>query len=569
MTKTIRYIFVCGGVMSGIGKGITAASIGRILKDYGFSVSMMKIDPYFNVDAGTLNPIIHGEVFVTNDGTEADQDLGNYERFLEQDMTHNNVMTSGLVYRTVIERERNLEYAGKDVQMMSDIPDEVIRRMKIMTDAENPDFVLVEVGGTAGDNENLVFLEAARVLKLNNPANVMFVLVSYLPVLQNVGEMKSKPTQHAVRALSSVGINTDMIIARSAVPLDHPRKEKISRICNIRPEDVISAPDVSSIYEIPVNFERDLIGKRILDKFGLEIKNNDSSAWQKLVASIKAAEKPVDHVRSKSPEATADAQEARRASHGVKIGIVGKYFVSGDFSLTDSYLSVIESVRHACWALGMKPEISWLDAEEYEKDPAKLKDIAGYDGIIVPGGFGGRGVEGKIQVIRFCRGNKIPYFGLCYGMQHAVIEFARNVCGLAGAHTTEVDPNTPHKVIDVMPEQAANIAEKRMGGSMRLGAYACELTPGTVSHEAYKTSSISERHRHRYEFNNSYRAQLEQAGLIIAGINPERNLVEIVELKDHPFFVGVQFHPELKSRPLHPHPLYIAFIRAAMQQGKQ
>lgn len=545
MTKGIKYIFVCGGVMSGIGKGITAASIGRILKDYGFSVSMMKIDPYFNVDAGTLNPIVHGEVFVTNDGTEADQDLGNYERFLDVDMTRNNIMTSGLVYRTVIERERNLEYAGKDVQMMTDIPDEVIRRMGIMTDAEHPDFVLVEVGGTAGDNENLVFLEAARVMKLNNPEDVMFVLVSYLPVLQNVGEMKTKPTQHAVRALSSVGINTDMIIARSAVPLDHPRKEKISRICNIRPEDVISAPDVSSIYEIPVNFERDLIGKRILDKFGLEIKSHDSSAWQKLVASIKAAEKPV------------------------KIGIVGKYFVSGDFSLTDSYLSVIESIKHACWTLGMKPEISWLDAEEYEKDPTKLKDIAGYDGIIVPGGFGGRGVEGKIQVIRFCRENKIPYFGLCYGMQHAVIEFSRNVCGLTGAHTTEVDPNTPYKVIDVMPEQAANIAEKRMGGSMRLGAYACELTPGTVSHTAYKTPAISERHRHRYEFNNSYRAQLEQAGLVIAGINPERNLVEIVELSDHPFFVGVQFHPELKSRPLNPHPLYIAFIRAAMQQRKQ
>src|SRR3989338_1501235 len=469
MTKGAKYIFVCGGVMSGIGKGITAASIGRILKDYGFAISMMKIDPYFNVDAGTLNPIVHGEVFVTNDGTEADQDLGNYERFLEQDMTRNNIMTSGLVYRTVIEKERNLEYAGKDVQMMSDIPDEVIRRMQVLTDAEHPDFVLVEVGGTAGDNENLVFLEAARVMKLSSPADVMFVLVSYLPVLGSVGEMKTKPTQHAVRALSSVGINTDMIIARAPVPLDQPRKEKISRICSIRPEDVISAPDVFSIYEIPVNFERDLIGKRILEKFGMEAKKHHSLAWQNLVASIKAAENPV------------------------KIGIVGKYFVSGDFSLTDSYLSVIESVKHASWVLGMKPEITWLDAEEYEKDPAKLKDIGGYDGIIVPGGFGGRGVEGKIQVIRYCRENKIPYFGLCYGMQHAVIEFARNVCGLAGAHTTEVEANTPHKVIDVMPEQAANIAEKKMGGSMRLGAYACDLTTGTISYDAYKTSPVSGR----------------------------------------------------------------------------
>lgn len=530
--------------MSGIGKGVTAASMGRILKDYGFSVSMMKIDPYFNVDAGTLNPIVHGEVFVTDDGTEADQDLGNYERFLEQDMSRRNIMTSGLVYRTVIERERNLEYGGKDVQMMSDIPDEVIRRLKILTDAEHPDFVIVEVGGTAGDNENLVFLEAARIMKLGNPADVMFVLVSYLPVLHNVGEMKTKPTQHAVRALSSVGINTDMIIARGAVPLDQPRKEKISRMCNIRPEYVISAPDVSSIYEIPVNFERDLIGKRILDKFGLQVRRQDGSAWTQLVESIRAAKNPL------------------------KIGIVGKYFVSGDFSLTDAYLSVIESVKHACWALGAQPDISWINAEEYEKEPSQITQLTQYGGVIVPGGFGGRGVEGKISAIRFCREQRIPYFGLCYGMQHAVIEFARNVCGLAGAHTTEVDPETPHNVIDVMPEQIANIAEKKMGGSMRLGAYPCDLADGTISREAYRVPRISERHRHRYEFNNAYRAELEAKGLIVAGVHPDRNLVEIVELKDHPFFVGVQFHPELKSRPLNPHPLYLAFIRSALRRSK-
>ena len=541
---TTKYIFVCGGVMSGIGKGITAASIGRILKDYGFAVSMIKIDPYFNVDAGTLNPIVHGEVFVTDDGTEADQDLGNYERFLERDMTRNNIMTSGLVYRTVIERERNLEYGGKDVQMMTDIPDEVIRRMKILTDAEHPDFVLIEVGGTAGDNENLVFLEAARVMKLAHPDDVMFVLVSYLPVLNNVGEMKTKPTQHAVRALSSVGINTDMIIARGAVPLDQPRKEKISRICNIRPEDVISAPDVSSIYEIPVNFERDLIGKRILDKCGLAPKENNTAAWQKLVESIRAAREPV------------------------KIAIVGKYFVSGDFSLTDAYLSVIESVKHACWALGRKPDISWLDAEEYENDPSKIKSIAQYDGVIVPGGFGGRGVEGKIAVIRFCREQRLPYFGLCYGMQLATVEFARNVAGLADAHTTEVNPATAHPVIDVMSEQITNIVEKKMGGSMRLGAYRCDITDNTISKTAYGVPSISERHRHRYEFNNKYRAVLEQKGLVLAGVNSERDLVEIIELKDHPFFVGVQFHPELKSRPLHPHPLFLAFIAAAVKLQK-
>lgn len=547
-----KYIFVCGGVMSGIGKGTTTASIGRVLKDYGFSVTTLKIDPYFNVDAGTLNPIVHGEVFVTDDGTEADQDLGNYERFLEQDMGALNIMTSGLVYRTVIERERNLEYGGKDVQMMSDVPEEVLRRITALADAAKTDFVLIEVGGTAGDNENLVFLEAARVLKLNHPNDVMFVLVSYLPVLGSVGEMKTKPTQHAVRALGSVGITTDMIIARSTVPIDQPRKEKISRICSISPEDVIAAPDVFSIYEIPVNFERDLIGRRILEKFGLTVRAHDSTAWQDMVARI------------------------HDAKHEIAIGIVGKYFVSGDFSLTDAYLSVIEAIKHASWRLGFQPKIVWIDSEIYEKEPKKIAELDGYGGIIVPGGFGRRGVEGKIAAIRYARERNIPYFGLCYGMQLATIEFARNVCGLTNAHTTEVNPETPYPVITVMEEQQAIINEKRYGGSMRLGAYDCQLTPGSISMRAYlqdpsdaeKNAVISERHRHRYEFNNTYRKELTEKGLVIAGHNPQRDLVEIIEIKDHPFFVGTQFHPELKSRPLHPHPLFLSFIRAAMQFQK-
>ena len=540
-----KFIFVCGGVMSGIGKGTTTASIGRVLKDYGFTVTTMKIDPYFNVDAGTLNPIIHGEVFVTDDGTEADQDLGNYERFLEQDMGHLNIMTSGLVYRTVIERERNLEYGGRDVQMMSDVPDEVLRRLHALADASKTDFVLIEVGGTAGDNENLVFLEAARVLKLTRPDDVMFVLVSYLPILGNVGEMKTKPTQHAVRALSSVGINTDMIIARAAVPIDQPRKEKISRICNIRPEDVISAPDVFSIYEVPINFERDLIGKRILQRFGMAVRKHDSAAWQKIVASI------------------------RDAKHPVKIGIVGKYFVSGDFSLTDAYLSVIEAIKHASWHFGFQPQIIWIDAEEYENDSAKIAELAGYDGVIVPGGFGGRGVEGKIAAIQYVRENNIPYLGLCYGLQLATVEFARHVCNLTDAHTTEVAPDTAHPVIGIMAEQTANIAEKKLGGTMRLGAYACAIKDATISRAAYDSAEISERHRHRYEVNNAYVPTLEKHGMIIAGRNPDRNLVEIIELKNHPFFVGTQFHPELKSRPLHPHPLFLGFIEAAIKKSKE
>ncbi|MEK7615617.1 MAG: CTP synthase [Patescibacteria group bacterium] len=540
MPKT-KFIFIVGGVMSGIGKGITTSSIGRVLKDYGFSVTACKIDPYFNVDAGTLNPIVHGEVFVTDDGTEADQDLGNYERFLEQDMGKDNIMTSGLVYRTVIERERNLEYGGKDVQMMSDVPDEVIRRIKHTAERTKSEFIIVEIGGTAGDNENLVFLEAARVMKLNNPSDVLFVLVSYLPVLHSVGEMKSKPTQHAVRALNSVGIQTDILIARSRVPMDQPRKEKISRICNMHADDIISAPDVASIYEVPLNFERDHIGKRILEKLDLKVKKHDSSQWQKLVDSI------------------------GKARNSVKIGIVGKYFVSGDFSLTDAYLSVIEAIKHASWAHGRKPEITWIDAATYERDKEKIKELSDYSGIIVPGGFGERGIEGKILAVEYTRKNNIPYLGLCYGLQMAVIEYARNVVGLQGAHTTEIDPKTPHPVVHTLPDQIKKIALKQMGGTMRLGAYDCNLKKGSLAEKLYGTKKISERHRHRYEVNNEYKEQIEKAGLMISGTNPQSNLAEIIELPGHKFFMGSQFHPELKSRPLHPHPLFLGFIEAAIR----
>ena len=530
-----------GGVMSGIGKGITTSSIGRVLKDYGFSVTACKIDPYLNVDAGTLNPIIHGEVFVTDDGTEGDQDLGNYERFLEEDMSRRNIMTSGLVYQTVIQRERNLEYGGQDVEMMSEIPNEVMRRLKDLADSAKMDFVLVEVGGTVGDNENLVFLEAARIMKLAHPNNIFFVLVSYMPILSNTGEMKSKPTQHAVKALNSVGINVDMLIARASVAIDKPRKEKISRMCNIQAEDVISAPDVGSIYEVPMNFERDLIGKNILKKFGLSVNKHDSAQWQKLVESIRTAQEPM------------------------KIGIVGKYFVSGDFSLTDAYLSVIEAIKHASWAHGRKPVITWLDAEVYEKDPSKLQELSEFDGIIVPGGFGSRGTEGKIAAVQYVREHNIPYLGLCYGLQMAVIEYARNVVGIKDAHSTEVDAKTPNPVIDTLPDQIVKIMRKELGGTMRLGAYDCDLKDGSLAAKLYGTSKISERHRHRYEVNNDYKEQIEKAGLVISGINPKSNLAEIIELPGHKFFMGSQFHPELKSRPLHPHPLFLGFIEAAIK----
>ena len=539
MLKT-RYIFVIGGVMSGVGKGIATASIGKILQSKGYKVSAIKIDPYINVDAGTMNPIEHGEVFVTDDGLESDQDLGNYERFLNQDLHSDNYMTTGRVYQTVIQKERNLGYHGKCVEVVPHIPEEVIRRIKKVAKKDNADFVLIEVGGTVGEYQNILFLEAARMLHLKHPKDVLFVLVSYLPVPKKIGEMKTKPTQSAVKAINSVGIQPDFIIARSEYPLDEPRKKKISIFCNVQKEDVISAPDIQNIYEVPLNFQKENLGQRILKKFKLRAKKKNLEDWQNLVKTIKSAKKRIH------------------------IGIVGKYFSTGNFVLSDSYISVIEAVKHSAWHHKRGVKIHWLNSEEYEKSPRKIKELKNLDGVIVPGGYGERGVEGKIRTIGFCRKNKIPYLGLCYGMQLAVVEFARNVCGLKDANTTEINPKTKYPVIDLMPEQKIKIKEKNYGGSMRLGAYKCELAKGTRSRQAYKRKEISERHRHRYEFNNDFRVLLEKKGLIIAGVNPEKNLVEIIELKNHPFFVATQFHPEFKSRPLNPHPLFREFIKAGL-----
>src|SRR3989344_5466265 len=537
-----KYIFICGGVMSGVGKGVATASIARILKDRGFRVTAVKIDPYINVDAGTMNPTEHGEIFVTEDGVECDQDVGNYERFLGENIPRDNYMTTGLVYQSVIERERNLGYEGKQVQVVPHIPLEVINRLDRASRKAKADFTVVEIGGTVGEYENILFLEAARIMRLNRPGEVIFVLVSYLPVPKMIGEMKTKPTQHAVRAMNGAGIQPDIIIARSVAPMDVPRKRKLEMYCNVSSKNIISAPDVRTIYEVPTNFERDKLGSRILEKFSVATKSRGSKKWHGMVAKIK---------RIKTP---------------IKIGIVGKYFGTGAFTLADSYISVIEAVKHAGWQSGRAPEIHWLDAELYERKPQAVKELQNYDGIIVPGGFGKRGVEGKIRAIEFCRKNKIPFLGLCYGLQLAVIEFARTVCGLKGANTTEVNSETPYPIIDVMSEQSANIKEKKMGGTMRLGAYPCELAAGTISRKAYGKTLISERHRHRYEVNNEYRPLLESKGLTIAGVNPDRNLVEIIELKNHPFFVGVQFHPEFLSRPLAPHPLFMAFIKVAVRK---
>ena len=537
-----KYIFVAGGVMSGIGKGIAVSSIGRILKSKGFKVTAIKIDPYINVDAGTMNPIEHGEVFVTDDGIECDQDLGNYERFLDENIYTDNYLTTGKVYQAVINRERNLEYDGKCVEVVPDIPNEVISRIKRAGRKTKSDFVLIEIGGTVGEYQNMLFLEAARMMRLSHPKDVLFILVSYLPIPKKIGEMKTKPTQYAVRTLNSAGIQPNIILARSEVPLDEIRKKKISVFCNVASEDVISAPDIETIYEVPLNFEKENLGNKLLKKLNLRPrKRTDMKDWAMLIKGIKNAQKTI------------------------KIGIVGKYFKTGGFTLTDSYISVIEAIKHAAYSLKRKPKIFWLSAEKYERSPALVKELRKYDGMIIPGGFGNRGIEGKIKAIEFCRKNKIPFLGLCLGMQLAVIEFARNVCKLKSAGSTEFS-KAKEPVIDVMPEQEVLLKEKKYGGTMRLGAYKCKIKPNTISARAYEKSSISERHRHRYELNNDYKEILEKNGLVMAGINPGKDLVEIIENKNHPFFVAVQFHPEFKSRPLTPHPLFREFIRASITQ---
>ncbi|MCC6404955.1 MAG: CTP synthase [Candidatus Yanofskybacteria bacterium] len=543
--RRTRFIFVAGGVMSGIGKGITVASTARILKDYGFRVSCVKIDPYLNVDAGTMNPTEHGEVFVTHDGMECDQDIGNYERFLDQDIPRTNYMTQGQVYLSVIQRERALAYGGKCVEPYPHILEEVQGRLERAAQESDAEFMLVEIGGTVGEHQNALFLEAARLMKLQAPDRVFFMLVSYFPIPAMLGEMKTKPTQNAVRQMQAVGIQPDIIIARSSVPLDRPRKEKVSVFCNVTPADIISAPDIKSIYDVPMNFEKDHLGRRILEKSGLRPRHHLSPAWRSMVRRMHSAHLPV------------------------RVGIVGKYFGTGDFTLSDSYLSVIEAVKHAAWKAGRRPQIEWLNAQQYEKDSSRVRELQRFDAVIVPGGFGSRGVEGKIAAIQFCREHGVPFLGLCYGMQLATIEFARNVARLKGAHTTEVDRRTKHPVVSTMTEQVANIQGGTMGGSMRLGAYTCKLAADSVSAHAYGGGTISERHRHRYEFNNGYRDRLAAHGLRIAGVNPERDLVEIIELPGHPFFVGTQFHPELQSRPLSPHPLFVGLIRAACARAEK
>lgn len=534
--------------MSGVGKGIAASSIARILQAKGFSVNPIKVDPYLNVDAGTMNPTEHGEVFVLDSGLETDQDMGNYERFLGVDLKSEDYITSGMVYKSVIDRERNLGYKGKCVEAIPHITDEITRRIKKAAEQNGSNVTLIEIGGTIGDYQNIMFIEAARVLKLRNPDDVAFILVTYLPVPGTLGEMKTRPTQNAARLLNSYGVQADIIIARATLPLDHRRKEKIATASALPVENIISAPDIESIYEVPLNFERDKIGDRIMEVLSLKsrVRKDGLAKWRNFVGRTK------------------------NLTGEVNIAIVGKYFDTGDFVLSDAYISVIEAIKYSAYKAGAKPVLHWLNAKDFESGVADVKSLSKYDGIIVPGGFGETGIEGKLKVIEYAREKKIPYFGLCYGMQLAVVEFARNVLGLKEANTTEINPDTPYPVIDIMPDQKAKLAKDDYGGTMRLGACPAVLESGSIARKAYGVAEISERHRHRYEVNPEYIKRIEEKGMIFSGKSPDGVLMEIAELpkKEHPFFVGTQFHPEFKARPLSPHPLFTEFIKAAVNGKK-
>ncbi|MCL4358505.1 MAG: CTP synthase [Patescibacteria group bacterium] len=550
--KKLKYIFVAGGVMSGVGKGVSVSSIAKIIQWQGLKVTCVKIDPYVNVDAGTMNPTEHGEVFVLSDGLECDQDMGNYERFLGENLSRSNYLTTGSIYLDVIKKERALKYDGRCVEVVPHIPLAILAKINQAAIESQADVIIVEIGGTVGEYQNILFLEAIRILKTKKPADVVLALVSWLPYQGLGSELKTKPTQYAVRTINAVGLQPDVIIARAAFALDQKRKEKIAFNCNLKEEEIISAPDIKIIYEAPLNFERDNLGRVILKKLNLKkkYKKTDRLVWSKLIRTVK----------------TAKAE--------LRIGVVGKYFASGNFILSDSYISVIEAIKHAAYFFKRQPIIEWLSADDF--DPAYVKTkvkenllkLKKLDGVIVPGGFGSRAVEGKINAIRFCRENKIPFFGLCYGMQLMVIEFARHLTGLNQAQTTEIDPATPAPVIDILPEQKNNLTNQAFGATMRLGSYPAILAEKTIAAKAYGQTKISERHRHRYEVNPAHVETLTKAGLIFSGFSPDKRLMEIAELpkNKHPFFLGVQFHPEFQSYPLKPQPLFKEFIRACLKR---
>jgi len=537
----VHYIVITGGVISGLGKGITTASIGKILQLHGYRVTAMKIDPYMNCDAGTLRPTEHGEVWVTEDGGEIDQDLGHYERFLDINISKYHNITTGQVYGAVIDKERKGKYLGKTVQPIPHVTNEIKDRIRKPAQDSNWDFILVEIGGTVGDYENVLFLEAVRQMKLEGE-KVIFVHVTYVPVLDTLGEAKTKPTQHSVKLLREIGIQPDFIITRSEEPLDNVRREKIAMFCNVHEEEVISDSNIDNVYAVTLLFEKQDLCKKVLRKLNLRKDKNNLESWERFIKKI------------------------RRLKNSINIGIVGKYFDIGTSQLSDSYISVIEAVKHAAWNNNLKPEIKWIDSKVFEKDPKKLSTLNKLDGIIVPGGFGLSGIDGKLETIRYVREKGIPYLGLCLGMQLAVVEYARNMCDMKEAHTTEVDKNTPYPVIDFIPEQVKIVLESRYGASMRLGAYPAILKKGSLIHKLYNENKVFERHRHRYEVNPEFVKKLEDCGIVFSGQSPSGVLMEFMEIPNHPYFVATQAHPEFKSRPMKPSPLFDGLIKAAKKK---
>ncbi len=527
----VKYIFITGGVVSSLGKGVTAAALGRVLKSRGVHVSIQKLDPYLNVDPGTMSPYQHGEVFVTEDGAETDLDLGHYERFIDENLTRANNVTTGQIYNEVIAKERRGDYLGGTIQVIPHVTNEIKRRIVAVSKATGAELVIVEIGGTVGDIESLPFLEAIRQMRKDvGPENTFYIHVTLLPYIKATGELKTKPTQHSVRELRGIGIQPDMIVTRSDYPVDQAIRDKIALFCDVDPQAVIPLVTAETIYEVPLTLEEYGVGRLIHERLHVGTPDGDLSDWQRWVEAYKQP-KPK-----------------------IRIAIVGKYV-----ALEDAYMSVREAVIHASVAVEREVEIVWVDSEDLERhrDTQVLEDV---DGIIVPGGFGYRGVEGKVLAARFARENRVPYLGLCLGMQVMCIEFARFVLDSDEPNSTEFDPHTKHPVIDLMPDQRSI---EEMGGTMRLGAYPCKLVPGTKAHRAYGVDLVYERHRHRFEFNNAYRDILGSAGMVFSGLSPDDRLVEITELADHPFMLGTQFHPEFKSRPNRPHPLFVAFLEAA------
>lgn len=531
MKKSTKYIFITGGVVSSLGKGIVAASLGVLLKSQGFKVTLQKFDPYLNVDPGTMSPFQHGEVFVTEDGCETDLDLGHYERFIDQNLSRVNNVTSGMIFWDVLLKERNGDYLGNTVQIIPHVTNEIKKRVQLPLEKEHFDFIITEIGGTVGDIESQPFLEAIRQFEYENRADCAHIHVTLVPYLPTSGELKTKPTQHSVKEIRAIGIHPDVIVCRTSETISFELKQKIALFCDVSPEAVITAPDADSIYEVPLMLEQEKLDQVILQRLGLTSKPNQLSEWRQFVDTLLKKDLP-----------------------SIKIAIVGKYT-----SLSDAYLSVVEALTHAGVANECKIDIHWVEAEKLTSENLN-KHLEGAYGILIPGGFGSRGIEGKILAAQYAREKKIPYLGLCLGMHIAVIEFARHVLNFKDAHSTEFNEQSPYPVIDFLTGQR-DVTQK--GGTMRLGAYPCKIKTSTKLFNAYQTTAIHERHRHRYEFNNTYRKSFEDHGMIFSGTLPDDSLVEVIELKEHPWFVACQFHPEFKSRPSKSHPLFKSFIEAA------